>query len=1009
MAMGKAKAGTDLLAYVIDGMIQGVTQQSQWERRDTQCEAQFDAVNSPVNGCEARPGFDFIAKLVTGDHTHSFCYEIFRGDSEHYLVIIDSVPSGPNNRLLHVYDLNTGLECAVTIVASSEVSVTAASPGVVHWPSHGLLANQPVYFEIDSTVTLLTGYVQGTTYFVKTVIDADHFTLSATAGGAAINTSGTPVGTPILFARVTGSRPASEAYLNCTVNPNNVSLMATTLQDFTFVGNREVTTLMSTSNLSPPEVNDAIMFFRAGGYLITYQCAVTYNGHVYTWTYTTPDNSVAGNAVYIATNEIAAAFFRSLTGVDAVVTTTGTTIASLPVGAVPGVGAAFNGDSSGASGFATTGSTTLLSLGFTVKLNGSCILISRADDAPWTLDTGDGVGNTYLICGQDTIQNFADLPPSCFSGFTIKVIGTNQDTADDYWVQFQGADGSSGYWEEVVAPGTSLTFETTTMPQALVNTGLDQFDFGVPPWGSRVSGDGINSSLDPSFIGYPLQDMAFDNGRLALMPEGSCVWSHAINTFVFFPDSAQTVLETDPIDVKPNGGKTIALLRRFIQTAETTFLWAEKIQFRATSGVNPFTEATVECPPSTNYEFSPQALPKAVGQSLYFVTELGKYATLRDLTVQNNVVVGATDVTGHVKKYIPTGVRWITASDTLGVLFLTTTGAASSIFCYNYLLSATQRQQSAWNIWRLPANSTVLWAGMDLNFLYALVQRPDGAILLRTDLSVDLLDSDTGATYHTRLDMRVTEALCTMAFNAGSNQTTITLPYQIPETATWEPGQLAPMMVVNRTIPPTSYLLLQDDVSRLGLEHTGGDLLLEGAGLARYRGYSWPIVSFGGNTIVVTGDCSQEQFYAGFRIRSERELSRFLLKTNRGMVPTHKLVPHHLVVNYGDTGYFRAEVCRKDSTPRPLEKYEMTGRILSDQPNVTGIVPLTTGSFKVPIMAENDKYTLTLVNDSFLPSKWDSLVYEYIVAYLAKPDGIGQSVPSYFANNSVNSGPVGNF
>lgn len=1011
----KAAQGTDLLAYVIDGMIQGVTQQSEWDRRDTQCEAQFDAVNSPVNGCAARPGFDFIKQLDATDHTNSFCYEIFRGDTEHYLVVIDQTASGANSRKLHVYDLNTGLECAVTIVASSLVTVTIASPGVVGWPAHGLLANQPVFFEPDTTVTLPSPFVQGTTYFVKTVADADHLTLSTTSGGTVINTSGAVVGTPKLFARVIGARAASEAYLACSINLPNVSLMATTLEDTTFIGNREVVTAMSTTLKSPPAQNNGILFFRAGGYQMTFQVSVTYNGSVYTWTYLTPDNSAVTNATYISTNALAATFFRSLTGADATPTTSGTAFGSLPSGAVAGVGAATTGDPTGAPNAAVTGSTTLTSLGFTVELNGSCILISRSDAAEWALDTGDGVGNTYLICGKDTIQSFDQLPPSCFSGFTIKVIGTNQQQEDDYFVQFQGADGSSGYWEEVVAPGTPLTFDPTTMPLSLVNTGVGTFDFGQPPWGGRVSGDGVFSALDPSFIGNPLQELAFDNGRLALMWEGATVWSRTKNVFVFFPDSAQTVLDTDPIDIKPGGGKTIALLRRIIQVAETTLLWAEKIQFRATSGVNPFTQATVECPPSTNYEFSPLAIPKPVGQSLYFATEVGAFATLRDLSIQNNVPVGATDVTGHVKKYIPTGVRWITASDTLGMLFCTTLGALSNIFCYNYLLSATARLQSAWNTWRLPPQSVVLWVGMDLNFLFALVQRPGGAVLLKADLSPDLLDADAGALYHTRLDFRVTEAACTaagaMSYNAATNQTTITMPYEMPEALGWLPtdGTPSPLMVVNRTVlAPPGALLLEGGGGDLVLEGGSGDLLLEGT-YGRPRGYSWPIAAFPTlTTILVSGDCTGAQFYAGWRIRSERELSRFYLKTNKGLVPTERLAVRNFVVNYSDSGYFRAEVSLLGNLETPFQTYSMTGRILGDPLNVMGSNQLVTGTFKVPIAADNDKYTLNLVNDSFLPSNWNSMVYQYQPTYIAKPDGIGQSVPSYFANGG-SAGYANNF
>jgi hypothetical protein len=72
-------------------------------------------------------------------------------------------------------------------------TITIASPGVVTLNSHGMLANDT--FVPSTTGALPTGLTAGTRYFVKTVLSANTFTLSATAGGAVINTTGTQSGT----------------------------------------------------------------------------------------------------------------------------------------------------------------------------------------------------------------------------------------------------------------------------------------------------------------------------------------------------------------------------------------------------------------------------------------------------------------------------------------------------------------------------------------------------------------------------------------------------------------------------------------------------------------------------------------------------------------------------------------------------------------------------------------------------------------------------------------------
>jgi hypothetical protein len=71
--------------------------------------------------------------------------------------------------------------------------VTIATPGVVTWTAHGLVAGDAVKF--TTTGALPTGITAGTTYYVIAAgLTADTFRISATPGGAAINTSGSQSG-----------------------------------------------------------------------------------------------------------------------------------------------------------------------------------------------------------------------------------------------------------------------------------------------------------------------------------------------------------------------------------------------------------------------------------------------------------------------------------------------------------------------------------------------------------------------------------------------------------------------------------------------------------------------------------------------------------------------------------------------------------------------------------------------------------------------------------------------
>jgi hypothetical protein len=76
---------------------------------------------------------------------------------------------------------------------SQAVTVSIASPGVVSLAAHGLLANDSWVF--STTGALPTGFTAGTQYFIKTVLSSGTFTLSTSAGGTVINTTGTQSGT----------------------------------------------------------------------------------------------------------------------------------------------------------------------------------------------------------------------------------------------------------------------------------------------------------------------------------------------------------------------------------------------------------------------------------------------------------------------------------------------------------------------------------------------------------------------------------------------------------------------------------------------------------------------------------------------------------------------------------------------------------------------------------------------------------------------------------------------
>lgn len=814
----------------IPNQIQGVSQQSAQQRRDSQCESQFDCINSPQDGVVARPHSTVIKMFIGVDFTGAFFNEIIRGNGENYL-------TGIKANLPFAYNLADGASCTITELSSAY--------------SNGYLATDP------------------------TRVPRDQW-------------------------------------------------RAQTVEDTTFLVNRAAVPLMDPSILSAVVYPEAILFVRAGGPGLGYKVDIT------------GKNGNANNASTAYETESSTA-----SGDHSVDGTTNRIAQRLTQGGNLGY-------SANDWGYANPCAALNAQNGYTATWMGSLIRIFRADHGDFDILTEDGNGDDFMYAFKDTIPSYAKLPAKGFTGFTVKVAGEDKTKADDFYVKFTGPP-STGFWDEVVAPSTQTTINPVKMPHLLKLTALNTFSYGPATWSTRIAGDAITTAKDPSFIGKNIRDVFYHENRLGFLLDAGAVWSKTNFPFTFFPDTVQTLLATAPVDIKiiapeqSNAGGGAAQLDFVVQTDESLYAWAQRTQFRINSGQDPFKQDTVAAPASTAYEYASGFDPLPLGTFLYFATESGPWASVRALQFFNGKPQGDTDVTAHVSKYVASGLRGFVASDTLRHIYSYGDGEVGVLNLYNYLFASNEFAQSAWNKWRLPGGA-ILWASMRGAKLRVLQQRPEGAALIEFDLTPKLFDTDTGATYRTRLDMRRNEAGVTgLAYNAGTNTTSFVLPYK--------PGT-APVSVVQRADSAT---------------HT--------------RGRLWPVTNVTNYTVTVTGDLTGIQFYVGMQIVAERTESPFYVRTDKGVTPFDRLTVNRYFQQLSDTGYTRVEV---DAYKKDLKSYAYEGRHLGGPGGTIGVPNIgRTEAINAPVEELAENVTIRLVNDSFLPSYWQSAAYDYT--------GVGQT------------------
>lgn len=706
--------------------------------------------------------------------------------------------------------------------------------------------------------------------------------------------------------------------------PNGVSYLAApadasetfshvTVEDFTFIANRSILPIINTAVKSPARPKEALAFFRAGNYRETYKLTVTYLGTTREYSFTSRDNAAAANIAFIKTDFLADAMTTLLQGG----TPANVTIVS------------------------TGGGTSLTSLGFTVTLSGSTILISHPT-TEFTINSGDGAADAAFRVVKDQAQKFSDLPTNAVPGFTIKVAGQEAAREDDYWVTFKGgaSGNSTGIWEETVAPDTPIGLDDNTMPWALVSLGGNSFRFERQVWAKRVAGDGLVASKNPEFVGKGIVDLFWNRGRLGVLTEGSVTWSAARQPYTFFPSTAQTRIASDPIGYRVAHTK-VAILKSAVAYNEQLMLWADGTQFVVNSG-EVLEESTIEINASTEFAFNPRCRPVGSGSNVYFVSKNGSYSALWEYFVTaQGTSKSANEASSQVPSYIPGDVIRLAGSTAMRMVVALAETERNKLYCYNYFISGEDKLQSAWSYWSFDAGTQILTMEFDNNNLYILADRPNGTSL--EVLNCQAIQNDPGLPLTIRLDRRISETgITALSYNSGTDRTTITVPNVTP---------LSTMAVVARagatTVPPVT---------------------------------EFPVVSSNVSTgeMVVEGDLTGVPLYIGTKIPdgARYRFSEFFPKDNNGVfLPAERTQLKYITVVHSSTGYYKVIVTLGGSKSYVSE---FTGRILGENTNITDGVALEDGEFRRPIKGNARNVVIELVNDSFLPSAWQSAEYHYM-------------------------------
>lgn len=528
-----------------------------------------------------------------------------------------------------------------------------------------------------------------------------------------------------------------------------------------------------------------------------------------------------------------------------------------------------------------------------------------------------------------TKQLFSGLPTTGNTDGDIwEIEGDSDNNFDSYYVKY-----ASGIWVESMKDNETYKLDAATMPHELVyDSGTGQFTFQKATWTDRAIGDRATVP-DPSFVGQTINDVFYHKNRFGILANEGVSMTRSGALFNYWPETNTAVLASDPIDVKGAHSK-VSILEHAVPFRESLLLFSAQTQFSLDASSGALTQSSVTMNPTTEFESSVQCKPVGAGQNVFFAVEKAGYTGLREYFVDADTVSNdASDITAHVPKYVPGNVFKMVASSNEDILLALSLDEQNALYVYKYYWDSNEKVQSSWFKWELPSGDTILGMHMINSSLYLVVQRTDGIFLERMTVSAN--DTDTDMTFLVLLDRRTS---LTGVYDGGSNTTTWTLPYLTTETIS---GVLSADFGANSE---QSLTLTQSDNGT----------------------YS---------TVTASGDYSGGEAILGTNYEMRYTFSQQFMKDNADVaIAQGRLQMRTWTLIYTNSGYFRIEVTPKNRDTLTYY-YANAGKTLGGGA-VIGTTGINSGEHRFPVMAEASQVDISIVNDTYLPSQFQSAEWE---------------------------------
>ncbi len=419
-------------------------------------------------------------------------------------------------------------------------------------------------------------------------------------------------------------------------------------------------------------------------------------------------------------------------------------------------------------------------------------------DTAFTITARGGLQNGHLNSVQDEVNSISQLPSSSYHNHIIKIVNS-ETVLDDYYAAFKANNGISGegYWEETRSPFASAGLNDATMPHELVNTGTNTFTFKQISYTDRESGDNDTNS-HPSFVGEKITGGFFHNNRLGFLSKDNVSMSRAGESFNFYFKTAQTVIDSDPIDVSCSS-IVPTKLHAVLPTAQGVILFSAKQQFILFSDSGVLTPGLSTIRAISNYEMDEDVQPVDVGTNLNFITKTPGYTRVFSMVTrgqQENPQV--LDLSRVVKEWISPDIDQLVSSPQNSMIALASQ-SSNIVYIFRYYSDGKENLMQAWVSWSMPG--TTQFIAIDSDDMYAVTKQGNQVTLSKAALSQSpeqaIIVNNKGQKVNPSIDLYATAA--SIVYDTDNELSKCYLPYN-------DVSELTPVLVIKGNTSTGSFV-----------------------------------------------------------------------------------------------------------------------------------------------------------------------------------------------------------